>query len=130
MCDYRYALEMRLFWVIQMGLNHFGLSWSHKYLQSENLSQLWSKRGVTTEGNSEWCDVAGFEDAGREPWNKEWGELEKLTKIKPPRRAVTLTKPWVIQVEPCQSSELQNCKINSYCFKPLHLCPSITTATT
>ena len=31
MCDYRYALEMRFFWVIQMGLNHFGLSWSHKY---------------------------------------------------------------------------------------------------
>ena len=59
-----------------------------------------------------------------------WGTWRSWLKKKPPRRSVTLTKPWVILVEPCQSSELQNCKIiNSYCSKPLNLCPSITTAT-
>ena len=65
----------RLFWIIQMSP-----IWLHEYLKSENLSQLWSERGVTTEKDSEWCDVAGFEDERREPWAKERGDPEEVGK--------------------------------------------------
>lgn len=35
---------------------------------------------MTTEKDSEWCDVAGFEDERREPRAKECGEPEEAGK--------------------------------------------------